>query len=269
MLLTFQRRLCTGVLLLGVICTAHAADTAPSYPEILVDDVKHVITAPARWEEQEWRDMGLAAFGIAGVAVLLDRPIRDEMRRHAPNDSSFMLQIERFGKEYSLALLGGFYVAGALGNDEKAAAVAEDGLSAILISSGIITPAVKYVTGRSRPRDNDGVANFHWFSKGYQSSNSSFPSGHATHAFALAGVFSSHYDEKWVAWTSYTTAGLVGVARSYHGAHFASDILTGALIGTLVGKSVVAHNKPMRSGQALLLPEIAPGLVGVRLVSKF
>lgn len=269
MRLTSQYLLGTGVLLLGLACTAQAADSAPSYPEILVDDVRHVLISPTRWQEQEWRDMGLAALGIAGVAVLLDRPVRDEMRRHTPNDSSFMLQVERLGKEYSLVLLGGFYVAGALGNDEKAADVAEDGLSAILIASGIITPAMKYVTGRSRPRDNDGIANFHWFSKGYQSSNSSFPSGHATHAFALAAVFSNHYEEKWVAWTSYTTASLVGIARSYHGAHFTSDILTGALIGTLVGRSVVAHNKPMRSGQVLLLPEIAPGLVGVRLVSKF
>ena len=213
--------------------------------------------------------MGLAALGIAGVAGLLDRPVRDEMRRHAPNDSRFMLQVERFGSEYSLALLGGFYVAGVLGDDEKATAVAQDGLSAILIASGIITPAMKYVTGRSRPRDNEGIANFHWFSKGHPSSNSSFPSGHATRAFALAATLSNHYEEEWIAWASYTTASLVGVARSYHGAHFTSDILTGALIGTLVGKSVVAHNKPMRSGQALLLPEIAPGLVGVRIVSRF
>lgn len=269
MRLTLQRLLCAGVFLPGITCAAFAVDTAPSYPEMLVDDVKHVLKSPSRWQEQEWRDMGLAAFGIAGVAVILDRPVRDEMRRHAPNDSRFMLQVERFGKEYSLAMLGGFYLAGALGDDEKAAAVAGDGLSAILISSGIITSAVKYVTGRSRPRDNDGVANFHWFSKGYPTSNSSFPSGHSTNAFALAAVISNHYDDIRVTYSSYTVAGLVGVARSYHGAHFASDILTGALIGTWVGKSVVARNKQLRSGKVVLLPEIAPGLVGVRLVSNF
>lgn len=256
-------------LLLSLTCTAQAADSTPSYPGMLADDVKHVITAPARWQEREWRDMGLVALGIAGVVATIDRPVRDEMRRHAPNDSRFLLEVERFGREYSLAVLGGFYLAGALGNDDKAAAVAEDGLSALLIASGIITPAIKFATGRSRPRDNAGIAKFHPLSIGYYSSNSSFPSGHATHAFALASVFANHYDETWVTCTSYTIASLVGVARSYHDAHFASDVLTGALIGTLVGKSVVAHNKPMRHGKVVLLPELTPELVGIRLVRSF
>ena len=191
------------------------------------------------------------------------------MRCHAPNDSRFMLEIERLGKEYSLVLLGGYYLAGVLEDNDKAKAVAEDSLSAILIASGIITPAVKYVTGRSRPRDRAGIADFHWLSKGYPSSNSSFPSGHATHAFALAAVFSNHYEQTWVTFSSYTLASLVGIARSYHGAHFASDILAGALIGTLVGKTVVAHNRRLRTGKTALLPDIVPGRVGVRVVSRF
>jgi len=261
--------LCAGLLLLGLNDPARAAETALSYPEILLEDTRHVLSAPARWQESEWKDMGLAALGIVGVGALLDRPVRDEMRRHAPNESRFMLEVERFGKEYSLMLLGGYYLAGVLEEDEKTQTVAQDGLSAIIISSGIITPALKYVTGRSRPRDKAGIVDFHWLSKGYPSSNSSFPSGHATHAFALAAVFSNHYDQTWVTWSSYTLASLVGVARSYHGAHFTSDILAGALIGTLVGKSVAAHNKQLRAGTTALLPEIVPGRVGVRLVSRF
>lgn len=258
-----------GALLLCLTFPVRADDSAPSYPEIVVDDARHVLTSPLRWQGQDWQEMGLAALGIAGAVAAIDRPVRDEMRRHAPNDSRVMLEIERFGKEYSLVMLGGFYLAGVLEDDEKAKAVAGDGLSSIIIASGIIMPAIKYVTGRSRPRDNDGTAHLHWFSKGYPTSNSSFPSGHATQAFALAAVFSNHYDETWVTWSSYTLASLVGVARSYHDAHFVSDILAGALIGTLVGKSVVAHNKQMRSGEVALLPEIRRGLVGVRLNMQF
>ena len=66
----------------------------------------------------------------------------------------------------------------------------------------------------------------------------------------MASVIANHYDETWVSYSSYTVAGLVGVARIYHDAHFASDVLAGALIGTLVGKSVVARNKTMRSRQS-------------------
>jgi membrane-associated phospholipid phosphatase len=239
----------------------------PAYPEILIDDVRHVLTAPARWQKQEWQNLGLATAGVIGVAAILDRPVRDEMRRHAPNNL-FLHDVERFGAEYSLGVLGGFYLAGAIGNDDTAAAVAQDGLAACLIASGIVTPAIKFVTGRARPRANAGVAKFHPFSLSY-STNSSFPSGHTTEAFALASVISSHYDETWVKFSSYTVAGLVGAARSYHDAHFASDVLAGALVGTLVGQSVVEHNRTLRSGKMVLLPEIAPGLTGVRLVVTF
>jgi membrane-associated phospholipid phosphatase len=258
----------TGLALL-LIGTARADGTQPySYPSVLVDDVNHVLTAPARWQKPEWQNLGLAAAGLIGVAAIADGPIRDEMTRHAPNDSRFMRNVERFGAQYSIGVLGGFYLAGAIGNNDTATVVAQDGLAASIIASGMITPAIKFVTGRARPRENLGVAHFHPFSLSY-SSNSSFPSGHTTEAFALASVIASHYEETWVAGASYSVAGLVGVARSYHGAHFASDVLAGALIGTLVGKSVVAHNNPLRSGKVVLLPEVTPESIGVRITSNF
>jgi hypothetical protein len=257
------------VLALLLVGTAQADGTQPdSYPAILVDDVKHVLTAPSRWQGPEWQNLGLAAAGLIGVAAIADGPVRDEMARHAPNSSRFMRNVERFGAQYSLGVLGGFYLAGAIGNSDTATAVAQDGLAASIIASGMITPAIKFVTGRARPRENLGVAHFHPFSLSY-SSNSSFPSGHTTEAFALASVIASHYEETWVDCAAYSVAGLVGAARSYHGAHFASDVLAGALIGTLVGKSVVAHNNPLRSGKVVLLPEITPGSIGVRITSNF
>jgi membrane-associated phospholipid phosphatase len=258
-----------GILLLCLNGTVYADDThPPSYPEILAGDVKHVLTAPERWQQQEWRDMGLAAAGLVVVAAILDRPVRDEMHRHAPNNNRFLLTVERFGAEYSLGMLGGFYLAGALGNNDKAAAVAQDGLSACIIASGIVTPAIKFATGRARPRENVGVAHFRPFNGSY-ALNSSFPSGHPTQAFALASVISGHYDDAWVKYSSYTVAGLVGVARSYHDAHFASDVLAGALVGTLVGQSVVEYNRTVRSVKVVLLPEITPELKGVRLIGSF
>jgi hypothetical protein len=265
--------LCAGLALLLNV-TARADDAPlppypdnPSYPEILVDDVKHVLTAPARWQEQDWRNLGLAATVIFGVAAILDRPVRDAMRRHAPNDNQFLKIVERFGAEYSLGVLGGFYLAGVSGH-ETAAEVAQDGLAASIIASVMITPAIKFATGRARPRENEGIATFHPFSLG-NAVNSSFPSGHTTQAFAVASVIANHYDDAWVAYSSYTVASLVGFARVYHDAHFTSDVLAGAMIGTLVGKSVVAHNAQFRSRKVVLLPEITPDSVGVRLTSSF
>ena len=258
-----------STLLLCLAGMAHAADTpSPAYPEIVWDDAKYVLGSPARWQQQDWQNFGLAAAGVVGVGILLDRPVRDEMRRHAPNDNRFLHDVERFGADYSLGVLGGFYLAGAVGNNPTALSVAQDGLAASIIASGIITPTIKFITGRARPRENAGVATFHPFSLSY-STNSSFPSGHTTQAFAVASVIANHYDEAWVSCSSYTVAGLVGVARIYHDAHFASDVVAGALIGTVVGKSVVEHNRALRSGKIAILPEIAPGFMGLRLTGNF
>jgi membrane-associated phospholipid phosphatase len=247
------------------LCIVHQAGAAQlSYPELVVDDVKYVVTAPARWDEADWHEAGWASLAVVGTALAIDRPLRDEMLRHSGNNSA-VTQVERFGNQYAAGVVGGFYLVGALADDPTSLQVAQDGLTASLIASGIITPAIKLVAGRSRPRDNNGIYHFKPFSNG----NSSFPSGHTTEAFALASVIANHYDETWVTCTSYTIAGLVGLARSYHQAHFASDIVAGAMIGTLVGKSVVAHNAALRSDKVVLLPELAPGLIGIRIAGRF
>jgi hypothetical protein len=246
------------------LCFAHKASAAElSYPEILINDVKHVVTAPARWEEAEWKQAGLASLAVVGTALVIDRPLRDEMRRHGSNNT-FMTQVERFGMQYAAGVVGGFYLAGALTDDENAMQVVQDSIAASLIASGIVTPAIKLVTGRSRPRDEMGIYRFKPFSNG----NSSFPSGHTTEAFTVASVVANHYEETWVTCTAYSIAGLVGLARTYHGAHFASDVVTGAMIGTLVGKSVVAHNADLRRGKLVLLPDFSQGLIGIQIVGR-
>lgn len=247
------------------LCLVHKAGAAElTYPDILFDDVKHVVTAPSRWEDTEWRQAGWASLAVVGTALVIDRPLRDEMRRHSGNNA-FVTQVERFGSQYAAGVVGGFYVVGALADNETAMRVAQDGLAASLIASGIVTPAIKLVAGRSRPRDDNGIYNF----KPFSNANSSFPSGHTTEAFALASVIADHYDETWVTCTSYSVAGLVGLARAYHQAHFASDLVAGAMIGTLVGKSVVAYNDGLRSGKVVLLPDVSGGLIGVRIAGSF
>jgi membrane-associated phospholipid phosphatase len=261
-----RQLLLTTSLLLCLCGVAHAAEPTPSYPDLLLDDIRHVVTAPSRWQTQEWKNFGWASLAVVGTAVVIDGPLRDEMRRQ-PGNSSFMLNIERFGAEYSVGLLGGFYLAGSLADNDTAIMVAQDGLTASIIASGLITPAIKIVTGRSRPYEDAGTYNFQ--SLGASNHSSSFPSGHTTEAFALASVISAHYDDIWVKSSAYTVAALVGVARSYHGAHFASDVLAGAFIGNWVGQSVVARNQTQRNRNAVLLPETARDLIGLRLTGNF
>ena len=60
----------------------------------------------------------------------------------------------------------------------------------------------------------------------------------------VASVIATHYDDtRWVPMVSYGIAGLVGVERIASDNHWLSDVLAGALIGTLVGREVVVFNR--------------------------
>ena len=76
--------------------------------------------------------------------------------------------------------------------------------------------------------------------------NKSFPSGHTTLAFASASftsyVFGKYYpDSKWripVSLSLYTLATTTALLRVSSGNHFLTDVLAGALIGTLCGLTI-------------------------------
>jgi membrane-associated phospholipid phosphatase len=56
---------------------------------------------------------------------------------------------------------------------------------------------------------------------------------------------------------------VVGLARIEQNAHFASDVVAGAIIGTVVGRAVVAHhNKTVQQGMTVA-PLIDGRLVGL------
>lgn len=263
----FSARLIFGLCAALQLCNASlAAETHPSYHTVLFEDIKFTATSPARWQADDWKDVGWASLAVVTTAIAIDAPLRDEMRRQ-PRGNTFMLQIERLGAEYSIGVVGGFFLAGSLAGNDTALRVAQDGLSASIIASGLITPALKIATGRSRPYEDAGTYNFQGL--GANKLNSSFPSGHTTEAFALASVIAGHYEETWIKSSAYAVASLVGIARTYHDAHFASDVLAGALIGNWVGQSVIAHNQLQRNGAIVLLPEFAPEMSGLRLTGHF
>ena len=139
-----------------------------------------------------------------------------------------------------------FYVGGAVFDNAKARAVAQDGLAASLIASGMITPALKYAFGRARHDEGNGPYDFDYFS----TRHTAFPSGHTTQAFAVASVVAAHYDSPWVKATAYGVASFVGYSRIQRNKHWPTDVAAGALIGTLVGNSVTRFNQYKRNQHA-------------------
>jgi len=97
------------------------------------------------------------------------------------------------------------------------------------ILNGIATRGLKVAVQRTRP--NGG--------------NYSFPSGHSSAMFMSAAVLQAHTSPKlWI--PAYAAAGFVGFSRIRDGDHWFSDVVAGATLGTIIGRTVVAGHRDRR-----------------------
>jgi membrane-associated phospholipid phosphatase len=231
--------------------------------KLLVVDARSVFTAPAHWTGRDWGLFSLEVAAVVGVGTA-DRTLRhDVLRGPSPTESNLAETFRPLGTYASYGVLGGFYLGGLIAHDDRAQETALDGLIASAIAAGVMTPVLKEVTGRSRPSTHKGTYDFHPFS-----GNASFPSGEATQAFAVGAVIAAEYPNAWVEILSYGLAGMVAFARMREDAHFASDVLAGALIGNGVGRAVVRINRRLRARVAVA-PLVAPHAHGLTLITAF
>lgn len=201
------------------------------YLQLVVSDTGSILTAPVRWDQEQWLEAGTAVAGV-GVTAAFDRTIRNHVQAHCTaSEDRFMKRCQDFDTFF---LLGGFEAWGELGGDTRAKNVAMDGVAASIIASGLITPSLKFVVGRERPDTTPATFKFRPFSGSY-----SFPSGHATQAFAVATVIAENYPKWWVETLAYGSAALIGYARIEQNAHYASDVVAGSLIGWSVARAIV------------------------------
>jgi len=97
---------------------------------------------------------------------------------------------------------------------------------AVLLSQGA-TVLLKNVIHRQRPY----LAYPNTITGKMNSTDSSFPSGHSSAAFAAATSLSLAFPKWYVIAPSFAYAGAVGYSRLYLGEHYPSDVLAGAVIG--------------------------------------
>jgi len=239
-------------------------------PRLLLDDTEHAVTAPARWDRSDWTTAGLGAAAVLGSGLLLDHSMVQFMARHASASwDRDAKAVQNLGSTPSVAIAVGTYVAGVAFKDPEVRATGIDTMVTMGLAQLLLTIPLKVVVGRSRPSKDLGTHDFHPLNGG-----ESFPSGHTTQAFALASVIAEHADQPWVSCVSYGLAGLVGVARMEQRQHFLSDVVAGGLIGTFVGKTVVAYNQTLRADahsklSVSVAPTFQPGGYGLSVAMKF
>ncbi len=107
-------------------------------------------------------------------------------------------------------------------------------LSAVLLSGGL-TWIIKEIVDRPRPYIELGLTAADMLIQ--TDPTVSFPSGHATTAFATASVV-SYYFRKWAV-PAFLLAGIMGLSRIYLLVHYPSDVLAGAAVGILSAAFVI------------------------------
>ena len=103
-------------------------------------------------------------------------------------------------------------------------------LVATVLVSGLVADAIKIFCGRPRPKVFFGqhLYSFSFFE--ISAKMWSFPSGHSTTIFAVATAGYLLMPRRLPHW--FALAALVGACRVLAGAHFPSDVLAGAFLGT-------------------------------------
>jgi len=125
------------------------------------------------------------------------------------------------GGSAMVPFVGALFVAGRFAPQGRFRAATYDFAQAMIVT-GAYSGLLKYSVGRERPDGRD---------------NLSFPSGHTSTAFSLAAVADHHYGWK-VGLPAYVLASGIGLSRIESNRHHLSDVLAGATLGLIVGRTV-------------------------------
>jgi len=117
--------------------------------------------------------------------------------------------------------VGALFVAGRFAPQGRFRAATYDFAQAMIVN-GAYSGLLKYSVKRERPDGSDSL---------------SFPSGHTSTAFSLAAVVDHHYGWR-VGLPAYVLASGIGLSRIESNRHHLSDVLAGATLGLIVGRTV-------------------------------
>lgn len=199
----------------------------------LGDDIKHL----PRQNSIYW----LAGGGAAALAI---HPLDDTINRHFAGSGAadaFWAPGKWIGNTGVLLAAGGTaYVIGRGRKNDRVQHLGMDTIEAELLTAGIVY-GIKESVRRERPvsAESSSAVGF------------SFPSGHSASTFAAATVLQQHLGYK-AGIPTYLVASYVAMSRLHENVHFASDVVFGAAVGIIVGRSVTWHGRNFYASPMLL-----------------
>ena len=234
-------------------------------------DTGKIVTAPLRWQGNDWLKVGLVLGGTAAL-FLVDEEVKKFAQKNQNSVGSRFADLGNFIGEpmYIFPAVGASYLYGHFADDSKVRRVSLLSLESLSITAAL-TMGLKTVAGRHRPLTGDLPMN--WHGPTNNGDWASFSSGHTSNAFAVATVVANEYqDTPYVAPVAYGLATLTALARIYDNEHWVSDTFFGAALGHFVSKAVLSYHKEDKKslGKRLsILPQVGKEMTGVTVSYQF
>ncbi len=121
-----------------------------------------------------------------------------------------------------------------------------------LLSDFVVSSFIKNVICRPRPSHDPAVMSLLSYVNDYRGGAYGFPSNHASNGFATATFLALLFRNRWVTLSAFLWAVGSCYSRMYLGVHYPTDILCGALLGTLFAFLVFILYKKAAKRLALL-----------------
>ncbi len=244
-------------LVIGVSAPAFPADstdkprtlteTCSTRTEAFTDDVKCYVTSPIRWDGRDW-----LYFGGTVAAIALAHHYDEDVRTHFVGTGLPATSDSHDGDDAlpAAGVVAATFLYAVFTNDRDGKSETWQMLEAAGFSSAT-SYLLKYAAGRERPSDTTDPDQ-------WRSGGDSFPSLHATAAFAIGTVLAeSGSDEyRWVRrFLGYGMASYTAYARLQHNAHWLSDTIAGAAIGMSTANFVMnRHGRLPAPGMLSFVP---------------
>ena len=189
-----------------------------------------------------------ASTSLGIVAFKYDEEIMDVVQKYKTPTTETLATVGNFYGSPAFGLVAaGSYFLGIVYDKNQLKQVGLFTVTASVAQSIVMVGAKNYFQ-RKRPIKGDGAYSF--FQRG---NDKSFYSGHTSEAFALATVLSEMLKEDYpvVPYVAYGLAGITAYARMHDQAHWATDVIAGAIMGHFITKltiNVLEKNSENKSG---------------------
>ena len=229
-----------------------------------------VLGQPLHYDWKDWTVFGGVAAATT-LALVYDDEIFNYIDKTFTNSQSNTISqyTDIFGEElFIVPSIAVTYAIGAIDKNQRLKNMSLATLQSFIFAE-VASAGIKVMTCRMRPLEVNESMSQSWLGPFATFESTSFVSGHATRAFALATTVAGFYPEKkWLGIVSYSLATATSLGRVISKEHWTSDVIVGAALGYFIGRGVVKFNEKIGNINSVRIEPIATNY-GVGIAVRF